>query len=73
MGFIWRAKQGLSKRWNLKTKIGLILGRRRKREGEGEEKRKRKKEDSSQDQASQGMETNLDYGFYDIWHGSLGL
>ena len=47
MGF-WRAKQGLSKTWNLKTKIGLILGRRTKREGEGEEKRKRR--------SSQGME-----------------
>ena len=28
----WKAKQGLSKTWDLKTKIGLILGRRTKRE-----------------------------------------
>ena len=42
-----------------------------------EEKRKRKKEESSR--ASQGMElwifgmeTNLDYEFYEIWHVSLG-
>ena len=37
----------------------------------GEEKReeeKRKKEESSQ-----GMETNLDYEFYEIWYGSYGI
>ena len=37
------AKHGLNKAWDLKTKIGLILGRRTKREGGKEEKRKRKK------------------------------
>ena len=43
------AKQGLSKRWNLKTKIGLILGRaqkhegRKRREEEEEEEEKKKK------------------------------
>ena len=39
----WKAKQGLSKTWDLKTKIDLILGRRTNREGGKEEKRKRKK------------------------------
>ena len=43
-----RAKQGLSKHGILKTKIGLICGK--KKRGEEGEKRK-KKEDSSQDQA----------------------
>ena len=37
------AKHGLSKTWDLKTKIGLILGRRTKREGGKEEKKKRKR------------------------------
>ena len=41
-GFL-RAKQGLRNIFDLKTKIGLILGRRTKREGGKEEKRKRKK------------------------------
>ena len=58
---------------NLKTKIGLIWEERTKREGEGEEKKKGRRW-RSQDQASQkGMETHLDYEFYEIWHGSLGL
>ena len=35
-------------------------------EEEEEEKKKRS-------QASQGMETNLDYGFYEIWYGSYGI
>ena len=66
MGF-WRAKHGLSKHGNLKTKIGLIWEERTKREGEGEEKKKGRRW-RSQDQASQGMETNLDYGFYEIMY-----
>ena len=54
----WKAKQGLSKRWDLKTKIGLILGRRTKREEEKEEKRKRKKKKRRREggRSSQGME-----------------
>ena len=57
MGF-WKAKQGLSKTWDLKTKIGLILGRRTKREGGKEEKRKRKKKKRRREEgrSSQGME-----------------
>ena len=38
-----------------------------KREEEEEEEKK------NRSQASQGMETNLDYGFYEIWYGSLVL
>ena len=30
----WKAKQGLSKTWDLKTKIGLILGGEQKVKGE---------------------------------------
>ena len=76
MGFIWRAKHGLSKHGIKKTKVGLILERRTKREGEGEEKRKRKKmEEPRSSQGMElwifGMETNLDYEFYETWHGSL--
>ena len=59
MGFIWKAKHGLSKHGIKKTKVGLILGRRTKREGKGEEKKKGRRW-RSQDQASQGMETTLD-------------
>ena len=55
MGFIWRAKHGLSKHGIKKSKVGLILKVRRKREGEGEEKKKGRRW-RSQDQASQGME-----------------
>ena len=78
MGF-WKAKQGLSKTWDLKTKIGLILEGRTKREGGKEEKRKRKKKKRRREikprYGTLGfcMETNLDYGFYEIWHGFLGL
>ena len=36
-------------------------------------KRKKKKRKKKRSQASQGMETNLDYGFYEIWYGSLVL
>ena len=57
MGF-WKAKQGLSKTWDLKTKIGLILEGRTKREGGKEEKRKRKKKKRRREggRSSQGME-----------------
>ena len=42
MGFIWRAKHGLSKHGIKKTKVGLTLKVRRKREGEEEVKEKKK-------------------------------
>ena len=75
MGF-WRAKQGLSKIWNLKDQNWSHLGRKKN----VKKKRRRGRRGRSQDQASQGMElwifgmeTNLDYKFYEIWHVSLGL
>ena len=44
------------------------------------EKRKRKRKKMEEPRSSQGMElwvfgmeTHLDYGFYEIWHGSLVL
>ena len=61
MGF-WRAKHGLSKHGNLKTKIGFIWEERTKREGEEKKKGRRWR---SQDQASQGMETTLGMDF--VW------
>ena len=45
--------------------------------GEGEKKRKKKRrrreeEEKRRGEPSQkGMETHLDYEFYEIWHGSL--
>ena len=38
-----------------------------KEEEEEEEEKKKFK------QGQQGMETNLDYGFYEIWYGSYGI
>ena len=61
------AKQGLSKRWNLKDQNWSHFGgeeenvKREEEEEEEEEKRKFK-----QDQ--QGMETEFMYGFYEIMY-----
>ena len=44
-------------------------GRRREEEEEEEKKKRRRGEAKIQ----KGMETNLDYGFYEIWYGSLVL
>ena len=38
-----------------------------------EKERKSKKKKRRKEKQIQGMETNLDYGFYDIWFGSLVL
>ena len=40
--------------------------------GEEERKRKRKRR-RGEAKIQKGMETNLDYGFYEIWYGSLVL
>ena len=58
----------------------VSFGKKEKRE-EKKKDRRRGRRWRSQDQASQkgmelwifGMETHLDYEFYEIWHGSLGL
>ena len=47
MGF-WRAKQGLSKTWNLKTKIGLMFRRELKNGWEKERRRGRGREEEVQ-------------------------
>ena len=47
-------------------KNGWEKERRRGRGREEEEKRRGK-------EGQKGMETNLDYGFYEIWYGSLVL
>ena len=39
----------------------------------GEEEEEKEEEKKKFKQGQKGMETNLDYGFYEIWHGSLGL
>ena len=79
MGFIWRAKQGLSKHGILKTHLVSNWGGPVENK-EGEKKRKRKRRWRSKDQAPKrygtwifGMKTNLDYDFHEIWHVSLGL
>ena len=42
--------------------------REERKRGEEEEEEEKKEEDSSQDQASQGMETEFLHGFYEIMH-----
>ena len=58
MGFIWKAKQGLSKHGILKTKFGLKLGEPVEKK-EGEKKRKRKRRWRSQDQANKVWKLTL--------------
>ena len=75
MGFC-KAKQGLRKHGILRPNWSHDLGEERnRRERRGKERRWR-----SQDEGQQGMElwifgmeTHLDYEFYEILHGSLGL
>ena len=57
--------------------------RRRRGEEEKREEEERKEEEEEEEQAKPSSKkvwnfgfvygTNLDYGFYEIWHGSLGL
>ena len=59
-----------------KTKIRSHLGEKKNRgkRGEGEKREEEEEEKKSkQSQAPKRYGTNLDYGFYEIWHGSLGL
>ena len=65
----------------LKTKIGLICGKKKRGE-EGEKRKKKRRRRRRRIQAKIKlrygtldfcMETHLDYEFYEIWHGSLGL
>ena len=42
------------------------------REEEEEEEKKRRREEERKIK-QKGMETNLDYGFYEIWYGSYGI
>ena len=58
MGF-WRAKHGLSKHGLKRQKLVSILG------GANREEERRKKEESSQ-----GMESNLGYGFL-LWNSKV--
>ena len=70
------AKQGLRIFWILKTKIGLIRGKKNVKRKKKKKKKKRKKRRSSKPRYGTldfCMETHLGYEFYEIWHGSLGL
>ena len=58
MGF-WRAKHGLSKHGNLKTKLVSCFGKRKNRMGEEEEKKKIEEPRSSKPR----------YGTLDFWYG----
>ena len=51
------------------------FGKEEKCEEEEEEEKKRKRRSSTPRYGTIDfcMETNLDYGFYEIWHVSLGL
>ena len=55
MGFIWRAKHGLSKHGILKTKFGLKLERTRREERRGEEEEEEEKMEEPRS-SQQGME-----------------
>ena len=57
MGFIVLAKHDLNSKVGFKTKFGLQTREKRVEEEERG--------------AKKGMETNLDYGFYEFWYGSL--
>ena len=61
------AKQGLRKIWILKDQFGLKLERngREERRGEEEEEEEKMEEPRS---SQQGMETHLDYEFYEIMY-----
>ena len=67
-----KKKKGFKSNWSLiferpnRRERGRRGKERRREEEEEEEKRKK-------EEPSQGMETNLDYGFYEIWYGSLVL
>ena len=57
---------------DLKTKIGLMFWGRRETVEREEQKERREEEDGGA-KIQKGMETNLDYGFYEIWYGSYGI
>ena len=71
MGF-WRAKHGLNKHGLKGQNWSHVLGRRETVEREEQKERRRGRRWRSQDQAKRYgtldfcMETNLDYGFYEI-------
>ena len=83
MGFylIDLAKHGLKG----KIKISYILvSKREKKRVERERRERERKEEEEEEEEEGGAKikqsqapkrygTNLDYGFYEIWHGSLGL
>ena len=58
-------KQGLSKRWNLKTKFGLKLERTRREERRGEEEEEEEKMEEPRS-SQQGMELWILYGSHGI-------
>ena len=71
----------LTQKWVLRAKQGLRKSGFKDQnwshleEGEQtvKEKREKKSRGIRRDQGQKGMETHLDYEFYEIWHGSLGL
>ena len=65
---LWRAKQGLSKIWDLKTKIGLILGRRTNRMGEENGRREEEEEEEGGAKIKQAKVWN--FGFL-VWKLTL--
>ena len=80
-----KAKHGLNLKMDLRPNWSQF-GRGNR--GEEKEKRRREEEEEEEEEERRrtskprsrgmelwifGMETNLDYGFYEIWHVSLGL
>ena len=56
--------------WSPKRQGFTVLEEKEERAKRKRKKKKRRREGLI---SSQGMETNLDYGFYEIWHRFLGL
>ena len=67
MGF-WRAKQGLSKTWDLKNKLVSFV--RRANHEKREEEEEEEEEDGGAKIKQKGMESNFGYGFL-LWNSKV--
>ena len=70
--WVLRAKQGLRKS-GFKDQNWSHLEEEEQTVKEKREKKSRERRGIRRDQGQKGMETHLDYEFYEIWHVSLGL
>ena len=70
--WVLRAKQGQRKS-GFKYQNWSHLEEEEQTVKEKREKKSRGRRGIRRDQGQKGMETHLDYEFYEIWHGYLGL